>query len=133
MISGISAQGVVEGESVYIFRSILHVLKTNDSPEDRYNAFKDVVSRFHEGCRATAFSNVIEVSHLDTAKKEAIKSEINSFYAQHVQNYPEKSKQAILDGQTSSLIAQNTGLPSYALCHQIHTLATSKVEAAKGK
>lgn len=129
LLSGVKAADA-EGQLKRLRDGLRDVLNLDDSPINRYYAFENLINRFEQNCKRVAFERIIHGTYM-ISNQEAIKSEINEFYEEHVRHYPEQSKQAILDGQTPEPIVRNSAIAAHALCNQMLTLTMAKVEAAR--
>lgn len=110
-----------------IKNEIGHGMQSESDLWVRYNRFEGIVIRITENCKRIALEQIVLAAR--AANGDWIKSEIETFYDNHVKNYPEQSKQAILDGQTVWPIATNVAIGTRALCHQMLSLSQAHVNA----
>lgn len=124
-----AASTTAEDQIQRIAENLTQAIDGHEVVEERYKAFKSVIDRIERKCKKVAFNSIIDRANVTNA--DEIKAEVDELYTKHIKNYPAQLKQAILDRQETPPIAQNAAIAVRALCHQMLSLAKSKIKAAK--
>lgn len=106
-------------EEQEIQRWLLQIL-TNGLQQSRYAVFEHKIQAYEENCYQQAREK-IETSN--KSNKQHLLASLAKVYENHVKDYAQQNRQAILDDQIPEPIARNAGVAVNALCHQMHGFA----------